>query len=120
MDYSHIYSQLIERGQTRQHGKRSLTGIDLPVTLQHMNNTKYTIYWMSEGHPHSCYTYNMTEALSTLEDLRKDPTYSSVAFCSENVDQVGKPGVDAVVNGMLPDGLEYVYKTGRDRGRDPR
>lgn len=85
-----------------------------------MNKTKYTIYWMYNDLACFCHTYNMIEALNTMEDLRKDPRYSSVAFCSENVDQVGGMGVDAVVNGILPDGQEYVYKTGRDRGRDPR
>jgi hypothetical protein len=87
-----------------------------------MNNTKYTIYWTDkDGKPGSMLIYNLQIALSAMESMRAHPDhYSAVTFCSENADQVGKPGVDAVVNGVLPDGLEYVYKTGRDRGRDPR
>lgn len=85
-----------------------------------MNKTKYTIYAMHDGFPVSFETEILTEALGLSERLRKDPGYGSIAMCAENVDQVGKNGVDAVVDGILPDGLEYVYKTGRDRGRDPR
>lgn len=75
---------------------------------------------MFGGYPGAEQSTDMGYALRRMEELRKCEGYSAVTFCSENVDQVGKAGVDAVVNGMLPDGLEYVYKTGRDRGRDPR
>jgi len=85
-----------------------------------MNKTQYTIYWMVDNEPQFKQTPDMGYALAWMEYLRKNPKFSAITFCSENIDQVGKPGVDAVVDGVLPDGQEYVYKTGRDRGRDPR
>lgn len=87
-----------------------------------MNKTKYTIYWTGQdGLPHSMKRYDLTKALAEMEKMRKRADYyHSIAYCAENVDQVGQMGVDAVVDGKLPDGQDYVYKTGRDRGRDPR
>ncbi len=85
-----------------------------------MNNTQYTIYWLLEGYSGFEQTEDMGYALRRMEELRKAPGYSAVTFCSENAALVGKPGVDTVKNGVLPDGLDYVYKTGRDRGREPR
>jgi hypothetical protein len=85
-----------------------------------MNKTQYTIYWMLGGYPNAMQTNDMAEAMRQMESMRKCPGYSAITFCSENPDQVGKPGVDTVKDGVLPDGQEYVYKTGRDRGRDPR
>lgn len=75
---------------------------------------------MFNGHADALQTYDMIDALREMEAMRKTPGFSAVTFCSENTDQVGKNGVDSVKDGKLPDGQEYVYKTGRDRGRDPR
>ena len=83
-------------------------------------NTQYTIYWTLGGYPGSLVTEDLGHALRTMEGMRQAPGYSAVTFCSENADQVGKTGVDTVKNGVLPDGKDYVYKTGRDRGREPR
>lgn len=62
----------------------------------------------------------MTEAMQTMEELRKEPDRSAIVLSAEHAEQVGKMGFDVITNGVLPDGQEYVYKTGRDRGRDPR
>lgn len=62
----------------------------------------------------------MGEAMRLMEMLRKDPDVRAVTMAAEHSDQVGRMGVDAVKDGVLPDGQEYVWKTGRDRGRDPR
>lgn len=75
---------------------------------------------MLGGYPGAVEIDDLGEALRLMEELRKIPGYRAVTFCSENADQVGKPGVDTIKNGILPDGQEYVYKTGRDRGREPR
>ncbi len=82
--------------------------------------TKYTIYWTADDEPQIKRTEDMSFALSWMEYLRKQPQFSDVAWCSANTDQVGGLGVDTVKDGKLPDGQDYVYKTGRDRGRDPR
>ena len=87
-----------------------------------MNNTNYTIYWLvtdNDGTKASGYfeTIDLKACLKTMESLRKLPDVSAITMCAEHADQVGKMGVDAVVDGILPDGQEYIYKTGRDRGR---
>jgi hypothetical protein len=83
-----------------------------------MNNTTFTIYWMVDNEPQFKQTPDMSFALSWMEYLRKDPKFSAITFCSEHTNQVGKRGVDSVVDGILPDGQEYVYKTGRGQGKD--
>lgn len=83
-----------------------------------MNNTTFTVYWLetnTNGEKVACFEQSphMRASMNLLEALRKHPSASAVTFCSECTDQVGKMGVDAVVGGILPDGQEYVYKTGR-------
>ena len=88
-----------------------------------MNKTKYTIYWTAcDGKsPLSRVTYDLNEALREMKNMRKVPDmFQSIAMCSESEEQVGGMGVDSVYDGVLPDGQDYVYKTGRDRGREPR
>jgi hypothetical protein len=85
-----------------------------------MNQTKYTIYWTLEGCPGREVTFDLKLALDIMNNYRKCPGYSAIVMASENVDQIGQMGVDAVKDGVLPDGQEYVYKTGRDRGRESR
>lgn len=68
---------------------------------------------MCIGLPTAVVVYDMGKALKIMEQMRNDSSYESIALCSENADQVGKAGVDAVRNGVLPDGQAYVYKTGR-------
>jgi len=62
---------------------------------------------------------DMAKALDFCQTVRNGGA-RFVTMASENPNQVGKMGVDTIKDGILPDGLEYVYKTGRDRGRDPR
>lgn len=80
-----------------------------------MSNTTFTIYWTIGEYPYSSKTNDMVEAMQQMEAMRKCPGYSAITFCSENTDQVGKMGVDAVVNGVLPDGEEYVYMKRRQQ-----
>jgi hypothetical protein len=82
-----------------------------------MNNTLFTIYWTNSGYAWSEDSYDMKYALKRMEDLRNTPGCRAITMCAENPDQVGKMGVDKVEGLTLPDGQEYVYKTGRDRGR---
>ena len=83
-----------------------------------MNNTIFTVYWLEtdkEGKKTAYFEQSphMNASMKLLEALRKHTSASAVTFCSECTDQIGKMGVDAVVDGVLPDGQEYVYKTGR-------
>ena len=85
-----------------------------------MNQATYIVYWtMSNGQPASAEHTEVQSALRHAE-LHRRQGMRFVTICAENADQVGTMGVDAVADGVLPDGQEYVYKTGRDRGRDPR
>lgn len=59
----------------------------------------------------------MSDALKLVEQKRKEGA-RFVTFISENFDSVGKPGVDAVVNGKTPDGLDYEW-TKKHRGEAP-
>jgi hypothetical protein len=86
-----------------------------------MNKTIYTVYWLEseDGVLTSCFIQSaeLGPALGLAETMRNKDGVRAVTMVSENVDQIGRTGVDAVVDGVLPDGQEYVYKTGRDRGR---
>ena len=55
---------------------------------------------------------HMKEALVATQDLR-DRNFSFVTMVSENPNVVGKAGVDAVINGKLPDGSTYDWKKRR-------
>jgi hypothetical protein len=84
-----------------------------------MNKTQYTIYWtICDGKTAtSCNTDDLSEALRITEGLRKNPQCSRIAWCSENVDQVGNPGVDSIKDGKTPDGEEYTWVKRRDGGQ---
>ena len=59
----------------------------------------------------------MTEALSFMDSLRKNPQCSAITMCSENANQVGKMGVDSVVDGKLPNGEVYDWNKDSRIGR---
>lgn len=85
-----------------------------------MNKTEYMVFWIGmDGYCDALPFTDLTLALNKAHDLRNEGM-QFVTMAAENVNQVGKMGVDTIKNGILPDGQEYVYKTGRDRGRDPR
>jgi len=85
-----------------------------------MSNTKYTIYWTVDHEPQFKHTHDMSFAMSWMEYLRRDPKFSAITFCSENTDQVGKSGVDTIIDGVLPDGEDYTWskahRAGAERG----
>lgn len=73
----------------------------------------FKVYWMSEL-DEACYQdfEDMSVALNWTEFLRsKGRTF--VTMVSENPNSIGKPGVDAVVDGKLPDGEDYTWKKRR-------
>lgn len=74
-----------------------------------MNQTKYTIYWTFCGKPEMTVLHDLGQVLGFVEQTRKTPGYSAVTFCAENPDQVGKPGVDSIMDGRTPDGVEYTW-----------
>lgn len=80
------------------------------------------VYWIDPGLgliPH-CEQFDsgkMTEALAFTNDLRKRGM-RHVDISSEMEDCVSKPGVDAVVDGKTPDGVDYEW-TKKHRGSGP-
>ena len=55
---------------------------------------------------------DMSMALARTKSLR-DAGRTFVTMVSENPNSVGKPGVDAIVDGVLPDGTEYTWRKRR-------
>jgi len=54
----------------------------------------------------------LDEALKWANELR-DNGNRFVTIASEDPNSIGKPGVDAVVDGLLPDGTEYTWRKRR-------
>ena len=62
-----------------------------------------------------CYSWdspNLTDALYITEVFRKKGM-SFVTMVSEDPNSVGKPGVDAILEGVLPDGHSYSWRKRR-------
>jgi hypothetical protein len=74
----------------------------------------FKIYWTAANHE-ACSQDEalLTNALELVKEKR-NAGYSFVTMVAEDPNQVGKPGVDAVVNGKTPDGQAYEWsKAGR-------
>ena len=74
----------------------------------------FKIYWTAAGGE----AFSQDEALLTLAleivKQQRDAGHRFVTMVAEDPQQVGKPGVDAVVDGKTPDGEDYEWsKTGR-------
>lgn len=74
----------------------------------------YKIYFTNElGEARSYNEDTLEAALATASGLRNQSRYSFVTMVSENPNSVGRPGVDSVVDGVLPDGSTYEWKKRR-------
>lgn len=74
----------------------------------------FKIYWTTANHD-ACSQdeERLTNALELVKEKRS-AGYSFVTMVAEDPNQVGKPGVDAVVDGKTPDGQDYEWsKAGR-------
>lgn len=74
----------------------------------------FKIYWTGP-HNEACSQDEelLTRALSIVKEKR-DAGYAFVTMVAEDPRHVGKPGVDAVVDGKTPDGHAYEWsKAGR-------
>ena len=74
----------------------------------------FKIYWTAANHE-ACSQDEalLTNALELVKEKR-NAGYSFVTMVAEDLNQVGKPGVDAIVNGKTPDGQAYEWsKAGR-------
>lgn len=71
----------------------------------------YQIPSTKEVEGDTCLT--LTEALN-IAKWHRDNGNRFVTIASENPDSVGKPGVDSIVDGKCPDGIQYDWNK-RDR-----
>lgn len=73
----------------------------------------YKVYWTgSDGEPDSMDHEKLNDAL-VFSSLMRTCNATFVTMVSENPDSVGKPGVDEIVDGVLPDGSNYEWKKRR-------
>jgi len=73
----------------------------------------FKVYWTDfTNTSQGIYTNTLTGALKISEDKRKDG-FTFVTVVSENPNSVGKPGVDNIADGVLPDGNIYEWKMRR-------
>ena len=73
----------------------------------------YKVYWTDPlDEPCAQNFEDMSEALQHAEFLRSSGR-RFVTMVSENPDSVGKPGVDSVKHGLLPDGELYTWRKRR-------
>lgn len=72
----------------------------------------FKVYWTSNDGVHANTFDGLSEAIKECEVLRKDGM-TFVTMVSENPNSVGKPGVDSIVDGKCPDGVDYTWKKRR-------
>lgn len=64
---------------------------------------------MSEPNARTFTADRFDEALTFCNEKRNEEGCHHVCLCSENPNSIGKPGVDAVENGLTPDGQPYTW-----------
>lgn len=80
-----------------------------------MNMTHYMVFWLDiENKAGAEYFENMGGALAFMQKLRLPELGNTfITMASESEDNVGKMGVDAIVDGKCPDGTEFQGRTSR-------
>jgi hypothetical protein len=74
----------------------------------------YKIYYTNEFNEARSYDEStLKEALLTVEGLRRNTRNSFVTMVSQDINSVGRPGVDSIENGLLPDGSNYEWRKRR-------
>lgn len=74
----------------------------------------YKVYYTNEyGEARAYNEATLEAALATASGLRNQSRYSFVTMVSENPNSVGKPGVDSIIDGVLPNGDIYEWKMRR-------
>lgn len=57
----------------------------------------------------------MSSALAFMNILRQNKNNQFVTFASQNSNSIGKPGVDTITDGKLPDGSAYTWMKRRSQ-----
>ena len=73
----------------------------------------FKVYWTDkDGKPDAEEFSDLTQALKVSHSLRNDG-FEYVVLSSQVTNSVGKPGVDSIIDGVLPDGNIYEWKMRR-------
>jgi hypothetical protein len=73
----------------------------------------YKIYWTDfTNTSQGIYTSTLTGALRIVEEKRREG-FTFVTMVSEDPNSIGRPGVDSIEDGLLPDGTEYTWRKRR-------
>jgi hypothetical protein len=73
----------------------------------------YKVYYTDlDGSAHSMDHENLNDAL-LFSSWMRTCNARFVTMVSEDPNSIGKPGVDEIVNGKLPDGTDYEWKKRR-------
>ena len=73
----------------------------------------YKVYWTDkDGRPDAEEFEDLALALKASHSLRNDG-FEHVVMSSQVTNSVGRPGVDSVIDGMLPNGDVYEWKMRR-------
>lgn len=80
----------------------------------------FKIYWTNQA-TQACSQdeEQLTRALQVVKEKR-DAGFSFVTMVAEDPQHVGKPGVDAVVDGKTPDGHDYEWSKAARAGKPRR
>jgi hypothetical protein len=74
----------------------------------------FKIYWTGADLEACSHDEESLTAALEIVKAKRDAGYSFVTMVAEDPSHVGKPGVDAVVDGKTPDGHDYEWsKAGR-------
>jgi hypothetical protein len=70
----------------------------------------YKVYWTAPM-SNACYSEDFEDMATALKatEFCRSLGRRYVTMVSENPNSVGKPGVDSVVDGKLPDGEDYTW-----------
>lgn len=77
----------------------------------------YMVFWVDNSGPNCQYfgDNEMSNALAFMNSLRQNEENQFVTFASQNANSIGKPGVDSIVDGKLPDGTAYTWMKRRSQ-----
>lgn len=73
----------------------------------------YKIYWTDFTNTAQGIHCKTLQGALTLSEEKRQAGYTFVTMVSENPNVVGKPGVDSIQDGQLPDGTEYTWRKRR-------
>lgn len=79
-----------------------------------MNKSEYMVFFVDAGFGvNGEHFSDMPTALNFMQELRKIPNVTFITMASENSENVGKMGVDSVIDGKCADGGDFLGRLSR-------